>query len=534
MAKAATAVKEEPKGKMSLAAFKEALEQGEFQDFGSLFNEQTQTSYTARVFNRLRFEPRVAKLLFVPLMISIPFNPLTGEMEDEGYNSRKRYRPFVRPDHFLRNIKGLCNEDENLKKRYMDYAGYTGSWDTTDTEEFTDTDRRILFIYRRPMTATHPAVRINSQAVTGERYGGQFLLQTKQDPMTGEFIGDISELHKLGLLANSLQKLEVNSFNTALTEQKAECISLDLARSFITPKTFTDIKDLDSNEAKTVRGQIRSCYPLGSVAPLLVTPMIGIDVEPITGSLKTFVPDPDGSGEIEQLLPQFRNAVSFEGNLIATDKYAVLDKINSVVGNAFPKDPSRKKERNVDSDVYANFVVLEYITDNDTVVFSNDTDRNAAAQKMEAKTERAPIFHRKRGWADPELVEFMERMSEFYTYAQKDNFNKRMPELMMANYKAATEVIQDRAIKIFSETFNLGEDYKELFNPEILSTHKDIIMELWPEDFAEKFDTIAEEIESGEESFNSLLEEASDIETPADAEIKDEVESVIDADEIVI
>lgn len=530
---AKSAQKVETKPKMSLEEFKAALEQGTFADFGGVFNEQTQTSYSARVFQRLKFEPRIAKLLFVPLMISIPFNPLTGDM-DENYNSRKRYRPFVRPDEFLMQIKALCHEDEVLKKRYMDYAGYTGSWDTKPTEEFTDTDRTILFIYRRPMTATHPAVTINSQSITGEKFGGKFLLNTKQDPLTGEFIGEISDLHKLGLLANALQRIEINSFNTALTEQKADCVSLDLARSFITAKTFTDIKDKDSNEAKTVRGQIRNCYPLGQVSPLLVTPMIGIDVEPLTGSNKTFVPDPENPGEeIEQLLPQFRNEISFEGNLIATDKYAVLDKINAIVGHAFPKDPSRKKERNVDADVYPNFAVMEYITDNDAATFNSDTDRNMAAQKMEAKIERAPLFHRKRGWTDPELKEFMERMSSFFDFAQKDNFNTRMPELMMANYKAATEVIQDRAIKIFSETFNLGEEYKELFNPEVLATHKDIIMAMWPEDFADKFETIEDAIETGEGNFNALLEEASEVDTPKDKEAI-EGDEVIGAEEIEI
>lgn len=516
---------------MSLADFKEALEQGQYSDMGSLFNEQTQTSYTARTFDRLRFQPQVAKLLFVPLMLSIPFDPLTGEMSDEGYNTRKKFRPFVRPDHFLKNLKALCHEDEKLKKRYMDYAGYSGAWDTTPTEEFTDTDRQILFIYRRPMTATHPAVTINSQTITGERYGGKFLLQTKQDPLTGEFIGDISPLHRLGLLSNAMQRIEVNSFNTALSEQTADCVSMDLGRNFMTAKTFTDIKDPDGDQARTLRMQIRQCYPLGAVAPLLVTPMIGIDVEPISGNIKTFVPDPEGGDrEVEQLLPQFRNQISFEGNLIATDKYAVLDKINSTIGNAFPKDPSRKKERNVDYDVYPNFVVMEYITDSEQATFASDAERNAAAQKMEAKSERTPLYHRKRGWSDPELPEFMERLSEFYDFAQRDNFNKRMPELMMANYKAATEVIEDRAIKIFSETFNLGESYKELFNTEILSTHKDIIMTMWPDDFADKFDDISESLDEGEENFEALLEEASDVDTP-----KEKIEEdTIEVDEIDI
>lgn len=517
-----------PSGKMSLEEFKKALEQGTFQDFGSVFNEQTQTSFTARTFGRVRFEPRVANLLASPLMISVPFNPLTGMMEEDGYNSRRKYRPFIRPTDFLMNIKALCDEDEGLKKRYMDYAGFNGTWDTSPTEEFTDTDRAILFRYRRPMTATHPAVRINSQAITGEKYGGQYLLNTKQNALTGEFEGEISRLHQLGLLSNAISRIELKSFNQAIQEQNADCISLDLARSFITPKTFTDIKDVDSNDAKVVRGQIRSSYPLGQVAPLAVTPFIRIPVEPITGAIKTFVPV-EGGGEEEQLLPVFRNEISFEGNLLQTDKYAILDNINSIIGNAFPKDPTRKKERNVDADVYADFVILEYITDNEAASFESDADRNAAAQKMEAKKERAPLFHRKRGWADPELKNFMERLAGFYEFAARDNFNRRMPELMMSNYKPATEVIEDRAMKIFSEQFNLGGEYDGLFNADILATHPKILMELWPEEFAEKFDMIEDKLEDGESEFEKLVEASSNEENGTDDD-----DSNIPTDEIEI
>lgn len=499
--------------KMTVEEFKKALQQEQFQDFGSSFNEQVQTSYQARVFNRLRFEPRIAKLLFVPVLLSFHFDPITGESSEQGYNYKRRYRPFVRPDDFLMNIKAVCHEDENLKKFYMDMAGYTGKWDTKPTEEFTPIDRKILFIYRRPMTGVHPAIRINSMSITGEKFGGHYLLDTVQDPLTGEYQGDISDLHKLGILSQALQRNEVNSFNTALAEQKADCISLDLGRSFITSKTFTEIKDAESVEAKTIRGLIRGCYPLGGVSPLLVTPMLGFNVTPGNGDVKQFV-NKDGE-EVEELLPHFRNQIEWGAHFLATDKYNVLDKINSIIGNAFPKDPSRKKARDEDADVYPNFVVMEYITDDEREVFANDQERNMAAQKMEAKKERNPLYHaKKKAWVAPEIQEFMERLAGFYEYALKDNFIKRMPELMFSGYKTANEGISERAIKIMAETFNLGDEYKQLFTPDICATHKDILMVLWPDDFAEKFDQIEDKIEEGEDKFNALLESAQDAEAP--------------------
>lgn len=502
--------------KLSVEDFKKALQQGEFQDFGSSFNEQVQTSYQARVFNRLRFEPRIAKLLFVPVLLSFHFDPLTGESSEQGYNYKRRFRPFVRPDDFLMNIKAVCNEDEDLKKFYMDMAGFSGKWDTKATDEFTPTDRKILFIYRRPLTSVHPAIRINPMSITGEKYGGQFLLDTVQDPLTGEYQGDISDLHKLGILSQALQRNEINSFNTALADQKADCISLDLARSFITSKTFTEIKDVDSTEAKTIRGLIRGCYPLGGVSPLLVTPMLGFNVTPGNGDVKQFV-NKDGE-EVEELLPHFRNAIEWGSHFLATDKYAVLDKLNSIIGNFFPKDPSRKKPRDEDADVYANFVVMEYITDSEQEVFASDQERNLVAQKMEAKKERNPLYHaKKKAWVDPEIQAFMERLSGFYEYAMKDNFIKRMPELMFSGYKTANEGISERSIKIMAETFNLGEEYKQLFTPEIRATHKDILMALWPEDFADSMDEIEDKLEDGEATFNKLLEESEDAETPANA-----------------
>lgn len=521
---------------MTVEEFKEALQQGSFSDFGSAYNEQTQTSYQARVFNRLRFEPRIAKLLFVPILLSFHFDPLTGETSEQGYNYKRRFRPFVRPDEFLMGIKALCHEDEALKKKYMDFASYSGKWDTKPTDEFNAIDRKILFIYRRPLTSVHPAIRINSMSITGEKYGGNFLLDTIQDPLTGEYQGDISDLHKLGILSQALSRNELTSFNTALNEQKADCISLDLGRSFITAKTFTEIKDAESNEAKQLRGLIRGCYPLGGVSPLLVTPMLGFDVTPGNGDVKQFVQAPGSDEQVEELLPQFRNAIEWGNHFLNTDKYAVLDKINEIMGHAFPKDPSRKKARDEDADVYANFVIMEYITDSDKEIFT-DTERMAAALKMETKKERNPLYHsKKKAWIDPEIKEFMERLAGFYDYAMQDNFLSRMPELMFSAYKTANEGITERSIKIMAETFNLSPEFEQLFTPEIRATHKDILMALWPDDFAEGFNEIEDKIDEGTAAFDALLEKSEDTETPDSTTAAEEgaVGAEQDSNEIVV
>lgn len=123
--------------KFSVEEFTKMIEANEFVDLSSQFNENKQTTFTARTFSRLRFAPQVSKLLFIPLLLSFPFNPLTG-VADETYNMRKRYRPFVAPEEFLRNIKALCNENPEVKQNYINHAGFVGVWDTKETEDFTN------------------------------------------------------------------------------------------------------------------------------------------------------------------------------------------------------------------------------------------------------------------------------------------------------------------------------------------------------------------------------------------------------------
>lgn len=512
---------------MTVEEFMESLKQDKFKDYSSTFNENVQTAYQTRLFNRLKFEPRIAKYLFVPMLLTFPFDPLTGSTEK--YNMRQPYRPSQRPEFFLTMIKAVCHQNEELKKHYTDMADFTGVWDTKPTKYLTDDDRTILFRYRRPLTVSQPSVRINSTSITGEKYGGVFLLNTQQDPLTGVYMGEVCPLQKLGFLANAAMRAEIDSFQKAVEESTPNCLSIDLGRGFMTPKLILDIKDLKGTEAMNTRSSIRACYPVGSVAQLRVLPLIALDVTPISGKITTYVTLPDGE-EDEELLTQFRTKINFEEHFYATDKFAILDRVDAIVGHYYPKDPSKRKERNAETDLHADFAVLEYITADETQVFKSDIERNAAAIKLEAAPLRNPLFdRRKKKFTIDGLEQFFENMAEFYDYAQRDGFLDRMPSLLFANYKVATPTIEERALDIFAKAYPL-EDYMDtLYSKEIRATHADILMAMFPEEYAESVETIEDKLEEGQEALEQLIDESTEL--TFDTEDSIEIDNV---DEVVI
>lgn len=513
--------------RMSVEEFKEALQQGKYSNLGEVFNESLHTSFAVRMFSRLRFEPRISKVLAAIQLLSIPFDPLTGKPTKE-YNQKTPFRPYVEPAAFLMNIKAMCHEDPELKRTYMDVVNYDGSWDTSPTEEFTANDRKILFVYRRPLSASFVGAKIQSPAITGERFGGTYLLDTKQDPLTGEYTGDISTMHRLAALGQAMMKLEIKSFNSAIENKTADCISLTLGRHFLSVKSFNEIKNVDDEAAKTIRMQIRSSYPVSGVSPTVVMPLLQFDLVPLKGEYFKIVDDPANTGEtIDELLPQFRVEPEWAKTFLATDKFQVIDKVNEICGNYFPKDPSRKKERNEESDVYANFVMLEYITNNTATQF-DDAAKMAAARELVATSQRTPWYNaRRKSWEHQGLKTFVnEILPKFYTFAAMDDFIKQMPSLMFDNYKVVNESLTDRAMNEFRTTFNMGEEFAPLFTTEIKSTHNKILMELWPEDFADSLDDeTLEHIESGkgEELFEQMVQNASGTDAEMSQDDKEEL-----------
>lgn len=134
-----------------------------------------------------RENKKKSKLLF-KLELALPFNPLTGDV-DETYNPNTKYRPLKSVRTVSLALKAICNESEEVKAKYMKRAGME-AWDTSDLTKLTSEDRTALKKYKVPRIFTVPIVHINIPALTGNDYGRDYAIKVDRDPENDMIIGE--------------------------------------------------------------------------------------------------------------------------------------------------------------------------------------------------------------------------------------------------------------------------------------------------------------------------------------------------------
>src|SRR5690606_32484897 len=92
-----------------------------------------------RIEKLKREEKKRSKLLFA-LEIAVPFNPFTGE-EDDQYNVDNKYRPLMSATTSAILLKKLAAGNEKVKQSFMDRAGVE-TWDLSAPEVLTEEDKK--------------------------------------------------------------------------------------------------------------------------------------------------------------------------------------------------------------------------------------------------------------------------------------------------------------------------------------------------------------------------------------------------------
>ena len=83
----------------------------------------------------------------------------------------------------------------------MKQAGVT-SWDTSDTDTFTDEDRTIFSKYRVPRLFSMNVVTVNIPAITKD-FSRDYAIKVDRDPKTGELVGEPPIVLKINKLFNN-------------------------------------------------------------------------------------------------------------------------------------------------------------------------------------------------------------------------------------------------------------------------------------------------------------------------------------------
>jgi len=483
---------------------------------GSIFNERLHSTFTPDLISRLAFAPQVAKKTLWPLLLSFPFNPLTGE-EDERFNAVHRNMVFESPENVILALFKAFEEDPELKKKYQSKTEYVGEWDTSGPDQVSsDATKEILWRYRRPLVFAFPSMTINKEAITGNKYSQTYLLDAKQDETTGEFIGQQSDAQKIGLMVGQMVGNELTSLKKAIETKSLDSMSREMGRNFaIAPDYIDKLGDWDGEEAREAKGQIRRSYPVGKPTPMVVPIGFQVNVAPITGSVHKQV----GAGQFE-LYPDFAEKRNFDEIMCYRTGFLTILAINNIVGNYYPKNPADAKTRNAETDLYVNFAILDYITD-DTRTEIPKEERGKAAIKTLLQTEKKPLFdvtkdEGKGGFIHKQLPEFLGRMAEFYSSGNRAEIAKTIQSKLLQTFKPMTPELVNSIMVYMQKEMPFSS---ALYTDAIKITHAEILMEMYPEEYAEQAATLAlsnPDID-GEAIMDALVADSTTVESEVEA-----------------
>ena len=170
-----------------------------------------------RIKNLKKDIKKKSKLLVVA-ELAFPFDPTTGEVTDE-FNQDTKYRPALSATTVALAMKDSAEQNPKLKEKLMKRAGIT-EWDTTNCEEFNDTDWKIFEPYRVPRIFTVVATHINIQAMNTGSFGRDFAVDVKRDPRTGEVIGPMPSFLKVNKLFNDKAYEQIKEYEDQIQSGK--------------------------------------------------------------------------------------------------------------------------------------------------------------------------------------------------------------------------------------------------------------------------------------------------------------------------
>ena len=207
-------------------------------------SEELQTKQrVARIPSLKKKLKKKSKLLLV-LDLAIPFNPETGEV-DELFNPSHKFRPAVSATSAALMVKLYASKCKKTKEVLMKQAGVT-SWDTSDTDTFTDEDRTIFSKYRVPRLFSMNVVTVNIPAITKD-FSRDYAIKVDRDSKTGELVGEPP-------IALKINKLFNNKIYEQIQHLEDQCASGELS--------------LTDEQKKTRKRDIYSTNPVSDDHPV--------------------------------------------------------------------------------------------------------------------------------------------------------------------------------------------------------------------------------------------------------------------------
>lgn len=178
----------------------------------SLRNEMAQQKVQFKRINKISRDLKKLSKVISPMELALPFNPATGQA-DEEYNESRKYRPIMSATTLALALKTLAGKNEALYEALLLRSGQK-EWDVSDPNTFTPQDWKIFRPYRVPRKFTLHVIGIKDSRITGQDYTREYTISVKRDKL-GQIEGEVPLILQANRFYSQIRHKEVTDLKEA-------------------------------------------------------------------------------------------------------------------------------------------------------------------------------------------------------------------------------------------------------------------------------------------------------------------------------
>jgi len=529
--------------KEMLDAMKSELEASEG-SMNAILNENTHTTYKRSPILKMQISPKYSHWYAVPLTVRVPFNPFTGKV-DERFTDVTPFRHLTSSptkwltmmiEHFKENPDVLLLYKRHAKSFLVEQAHR----DAIDALDFTSENLNFrssamldfMAPFRAAFSDSRPVTKLQEKNTrSGDMMPVTYILDTKQDQTTGQFLAPFGQGHRLAALSGAMRYAEQQSFSDAVTSTTTpkfpQTMSYSLGRSFMNEETFTAVTKTEGIKFLDMLGKIGETHK--ATRPAM--------------QINTFAyqfPSMERSGEITELdaddqplLMDFYKELpaSFDPYKISLQKSKkALEGIELVIGNYIASDVSRRNLRNRTADLSMDFAIISRFTTSTDAEWTNLQWQEEGSKDFE--TSKAVIFNTKtRDYEYPEMKAWFEALEEHaWDIMGNPEKAKQLQADMFSMFRPLSDTHVEQMERAITEAYRPDSP---IYTNQIKEEHMPLLIELFPDHFmddAEKLmkenpDADLDQLEADSFSAEAKAQVESPEALPMD-DVDDEVETV--------
>ena len=216
----------------AVAALMEQFQSGaKFTSVNGLVSTAKQTKQTGKYFKSYQKVKNKSANLLIIADITFGFDPFSGK-ETEQYNPITEFRSqgsarammFALKKIYSDNIEVYAGGINRLRRE----SGVS-DWDpTVDPDTLNAKDLEVFKHYLKPKTFTMPVCSVNIPAITGLKWGKEYLVNVERDPETDNIIGEVPVILQLGQLQTDFYGKKYHQWEEARKAQAASGIAKEL------------------------------------------------------------------------------------------------------------------------------------------------------------------------------------------------------------------------------------------------------------------------------------------------------------------